>query len=86
MGSLIVATPDRLYVKDGNGVLVLNPETGAHIARIPGHHRDHHVRYIGLQDGVLVVLTGPRPYDPMIDGPIDDGNLQKIEGGIGTVR
>jgi len=71
MGSLIVATPDRLYLKDGNGVLILNPETGAQIARIPVTTGTNQVRYIGLQDGVLVVLAGARPYDPGIDGPID---------------
>ena len=28
-GSLIVATPEVVYVKDGNGVLCLDAETGA---------------------------------------------------------
>ena len=32
--SLVVATPERLFLKDGGGVLVLDPETGAEIRRI----------------------------------------------------
>ena len=34
LGSVMVATPDRVYVADSDGVLVLNAETGAEIRRI----------------------------------------------------
>ena len=62
MGSLLVATPDRLYAKEGADVLILNPETGAETGRIHAAKDPLVVRWITLSDGVLLTLAGPRPF------------------------
>jgi len=62
MGSVMVATPDRLFVKDGASVLVLNPETGVEMNRIAATKAPLHVRWLALSDGVLLTLAGPRPF------------------------
>ena len=48
MGSLLVATPDRLYAKEGADVLILNPETGAETERIHAAKDPLVVRWITL--------------------------------------
>ena len=78
MGSSLVATPDKFYMKDGNGVLILNPETGAQIARVPVTTGPNFVRWIALQDDVLLTLVGPRPYDALIDGVTQVDNAAKM--------
>ena len=61
-GSLIVATPDVVYVKDGNGVLCLDAETGAELKRFSlSDDPQSECRWLMLQDGVLVAVLGPRP-------------------------
>jgi outer membrane protein assembly factor BamB len=75
MGSLLVATPDRLYAKDGDGVLVLNAETGAEVRRIAVTAAPRAVRWLALADGVLVTLAGPPPFDEKRDAPRSKGEL-----------
>lgn len=67
MGSLLVATADRLYAKEGSDVVVLNPETGAELSRIHAATDPLVVRWITLSDGVLLTLAGPRPYSARVD-------------------
>lgn len=63
--SLVVATPDRLFVKDGNGVLVLQPENGAVIRRLAASTDDHQTCLWMLQSqGVLLTLVGPVQHIP----------------------
>ena len=69
MGSLLVAMPDRLYVKDGAGVLVLNPETGAELSRMAVTKEPQAVRWLCLSDGVLLTLAGPQPFNELLDAP-----------------
>ena len=58
--SLIVATPERLFLKDGGGVLVLDPETGVEIRRITAtSDATQHCLWLLVSDGVLLSLTGP---------------------------
>jgi outer membrane protein assembly factor BamB len=66
-GSLLVATPDAVYVKDGNGVLCLDAETGAERKRF-SLSRDPQIecRWLMLQDGVLVAVLGQRPHLPSL--------------------
>ena len=73
MGSLVVATPDRLYVKDGDGVLVLDPETGAERRRLAVTAAPRAVRWLALSDGVLVTLAGLPPLDERRDAPRNKG-------------
>jgi len=61
-GSLIVATPDVVYLKDGNGVLCLDAETGAELKRlVMSDDPQMECRWLALQNGVLVTVLGPRP-------------------------
>ena len=69
MGSLLVATPERLYVKDGTGVLVLNAETGEQISRIEVTKEPLNVQWLAVSDGVLLTLAGPKSFDPITDEP-----------------
>ena len=66
-GSLLVATPDVVYVKDGNGVLCLDAETGTERKRF-SLSRDPQIecRWLMLQDGVLVAVLGQRPHLPSL--------------------
>jgi hypothetical protein len=69
MGSLLVATPDKLYVKEGTGVLILDPETGAETGRIEVTNEPRNVRWLAISDGVLLTLAGPKPLNPLTDLP-----------------
>jgi outer membrane protein assembly factor BamB len=69
MGSLLAATPDRLYAKDGAGVLVLDPESGAELGRIAVAAEPRTVRWLVLSDGVLLTLAGPQPFSELLDAP-----------------
>ena len=69
MGSLLVATPERLYVKDGGAVAILDPETGTEIGRIVATRPPRHVRYLLLSDGVLLTTSGSRPFNDATDPP-----------------
>ena len=61
-GSLIVATPEVVYVKDGSGVLCLDAETGAELNRFSlSTDPQIECRWLTLQDGVLVSVLGQRP-------------------------
>lgn len=63
-GSLIVATPDVVYVKDGNGVLCLDAETGVERQRFAtSTDVQRECKWLMLQDGILVTLLGQRPPD-----------------------
>ncbi len=58
--SLVVATPARLFLKDGGGVLVLNPETGAEMRRIAATASpSQQCLWLLVSDGILLTLTGP---------------------------
>jgi len=80
MGSLMVATPERFYLKDGTGVLILNPKTGAHLARIEVTQEPRNVRWLAVSEGVLLTLAGPKPFNPMTDIPagIDSTKLDEV--------
>ena len=60
-GSLMIATPERLYLKDGAGVLVLNPETGAQLTRIEVTTAPRNVMWLALAEGLLLTVSGPNP-------------------------
>jgi len=85
LGSLMVATPDRLYLKDVADVLVLNPETGAELQRIPVATTPNQVRWLILSDGVLVTLAGPPPFNGVVGLPrlkgesVDDYNKRSLQ-------
>ena len=74
MGSLMVATPERLFLKDGTGVLILNPETGEQISRIEATKEPWNVSWLAVADGVLLTLAGPRSFNPNTD----------IQGGVSS--
>ena len=58
--SLVVATPERLFLKDGGGVLVLDPETGTEIRRIATtSDATQECLWLLVSDGVLLTLMGP---------------------------
>ena len=67
--SLVVATPDRLFLKDGGGVLVLDPETGAEIRRIAAtSSASQRCLWLLVSDRILLTLTGPaQKYGPDAD-------------------
>jgi outer membrane protein assembly factor BamB len=67
MGPLVVATADRLYLKEEADVLVLNPETGAEMSRIQATTPPSVVRCIVLADGVLLTMGGPVPFSGRLD-------------------
>ncbi len=58
--SLVVATPQRLFLKDAGAVLVLDPETGAEMRRITvTSDAAQHCLWLLVSDGVLLTVTGP---------------------------
>jgi len=59
IGSLMVATVERLYLKDGGGGVVLKAETGEEMLRL-GKKEDGDCKWLMLSDGVLVTLHGPK--------------------------
>jgi outer membrane protein assembly factor BamB len=69
MGSLLVAMPDKLYVKDGTGVLILDPETGKQISRIEATQEPRNVMWLAISDGVLLTLAGGKAFAPLVDIP-----------------
>ena len=77
-GSLIVATPEVVYVKDGNGVLCLDAETGTERKRFSlSDDPQIECRWLMLQDGVLVAVLGRRPKEKSLRGlpsVLTDGN------------
>ena len=76
MGSLLVATPDRLYAKEEQDVLVLDPETGVELSRIHTTTAPQVVRWITLSDGVVLTMSGLRPFVAAIDGPGPKGESE----------
>jgi outer membrane protein assembly factor BamB len=79
MGSLLVATPDRLYAKDGTGVLVLDAETGQELSRVEVTHEPQAVRWIALSDGVLLTLAGPKPFHELFDKPVREKGENELD-------
>jgi len=58
--SLVIATPEKLYLKDKNKVLVLDPETGKELNQIVAYKDEtQQCLLLLLSDGVLLTLTGP---------------------------
>lgn len=61
-GSLIVATPEIVYVKDGNGVLCLDAETGAERNRLVlSGDPQSECRWLMMEEGILITVLGQRP-------------------------
>ncbi|MBI5723361.1 MAG: PQQ-binding-like beta-propeller repeat protein [Planctomycetes bacterium] len=56
--SCMVATPERLYLVDRDGVLMLDAESGAECGRIAGPQPGGQVKWIAIVEGVLAMLTG----------------------------
>ena len=68
-GSLIVATPEVVYVKDGNGVLP-RCRDGRGVERFSlSDDPQSECRWLMLQDGVLVTVLGPRPQVKSLASP-----------------
>ena len=78
MGSLMVATPEQFFLKDGTGVLVLNPETGDQISRIEATKEPLNVSWLAVSDGVLLTLAGPKPFNPMDIPRLDQNAKNKL--------
>ena len=66
--SLLIATADRVYLKNKNNVLVLNPETGGEITRIVATDEQSSVRWLLLDSAVLITLIGD-PQGVILPGP-----------------
>jgi len=82
-GSLIVATPEVVYIKDGNGVLCLDAETGSAIKRFAlSDDPQTECRWLTLQDGILVTILGPRPKENLrqIPGVLPRVTVTKADG------
>jgi outer membrane protein assembly factor BamB len=77
-GSLIVATPEVVYVKDGNRVLCLDAETGVERRRFSlSVDPQIECRWLMLHRGVLVTVLGQRPNVKSLRGlpnVLTDGN------------
>jgi hypothetical protein len=58
--SLLVATPRRVFFKEDNRVLVLDPETGAEMRRVTATDEKRDCIWLAVSDGVLLTLAGPR--------------------------
>ncbi|MBM3334092.1 PQQ-binding-like beta-propeller repeat protein, partial [Candidatus Sumerlaeota bacterium] len=61
--SAFVATDDIFYMidDDGNGLLMLDPETGRRIGEIQDESLSGEWKWVALQDGVLYVMCGGKP-------------------------
>ncbi len=71
-GSLIVATPEVVYLKDGSGILCLDAETGAELNRFSlSDDPQSECKWLTLQDGVLVSVLGQRPKQSLRGLPDD---------------
>ena len=58
--SLVIATPEKLFLKDKNKVLMLDPETGKELNQIVAYKDETQQCLLLLHaDGVLLTLTGP---------------------------
>jgi len=80
--SLLIATPTRVFVKDGGGVQVLEPETGAEIRRIVATTDPASTcLWLLLSDNVLLTLVGPKQVYPKQAGALGmpSNNPAKIE-------
>ena len=68
-GSLIVATAEVVYLKDGSGVLCLDAETGTERKRFSlSDDPQTECKWLALQDGVLVTVIGRRPKQKSLRG------------------
>ena len=65
-----MATPSGC-IKNNNGVLVLNAETGVPMRRIVATDEQHAVRWLLLCDGVLVTLTGDPQHSLPLHPPLE---------------
>jgi len=54
----MVAAGQKLYLIDGDGVLILDGETGAKLGRIPGPKPGGQIKWIAQVDGMLAMLAG----------------------------
>jgi len=61
--SAFIATPDAFFLLDGDGCLVLDPETGRVLRRIWVHQVWQEWKYIALVEDTLYFLAGRKP-DP----------------------
>ena len=76
--SLIVVTPDRVYLKNNNNVLILDPETGAELQRLVVTDERHCVSWILLCDGVLITLTGEPLQAPVVPKGLNGREIQNF--------
>ena len=58
--SLLAATPQRVFFKEDNRVLLLSAETGAELLRITATDETRDCIWLAVSDGVLLTLAGPR--------------------------
>jgi outer membrane protein assembly factor BamB len=58
--SAFIATPNTFYMLDGDGCLMLDPETGAEMNRLTLPDVRGEWKWMVLKDGVLYVMTGPK--------------------------
>jgi len=54
-----VAVEGGVLITDGNDVLFLDGETGKELKRITGPKPDGQIRWMGMQDKMLILLSGP---------------------------
>jgi outer membrane protein assembly factor BamB len=73
--SSMIVVEDSLFLIDRDGVLRLNAETGAELARIAGPKPDGQVKWIACSGGLLATLSGeadaviPISYQTIADNP-----------------
>ncbi len=58
----MVATPEKLYLIDGDGVLSLDAETGAQCGRLAGPQPGGQIKWIAISDGILAMLAGDKDH------------------------
>jgi len=66
--SILIATPNQVFVKDGGGAQALEPETGAEIRRFEAtNDNDSTVVWMLYSDNILLTLVGPKQELPKRD-------------------
>ena len=55
-----VATPEELYLADGDGILLLDAERGGELGRLQGPKPDGQIKWMAVTGGTIAVLAGER--------------------------